>query len=183
MIPMSLGLEEGSEQNAPLGRAVIGGHGPRRPSPRCWSCRPSSRSCWAGPRTSLPRSTRTTRRARTTTPSTPTAGPTSTSRQTTDAAAAPTATGGRTPCRRQRLSPRTVAVVDSPEMARRSSALALSPGGRLRARRPRRHVGEPQGRRGRRRRRQDRRHQGRPARAARHPDDGRSSRGRSRRSK
>jgi hypothetical protein len=25
MIPMSLGLEEGSEQNAPLGRAVIGG--------------------------------------------------------------------------------------------------------------------------------------------------------------
>ena len=29
MIPMSLGLEEGSEQNAPLGRAVIGGHGLR----------------------------------------------------------------------------------------------------------------------------------------------------------
>jgi Cu/Ag efflux pump CusA len=27
MIPMSLGLEEGSEQNAPLGRAVIGGMG------------------------------------------------------------------------------------------------------------------------------------------------------------
>lgn len=43
MIPMSLGLEEGSEQNAPLGRAVIGAW-PLRPSPRCWSCRPSSRS-------------------------------------------------------------------------------------------------------------------------------------------
>ena len=38
MLPMSLGLGEGGEQNAPLGRAVIGGL-PPPPSRRCSSSR------------------------------------------------------------------------------------------------------------------------------------------------
>ena len=48
MLPMSLGLGEGGEQNAPLGRAVIGGLSWRR-SRRCSSC-PSSTACCAGRR-------------------------------------------------------------------------------------------------------------------------------------
>ena len=38
MLPMALGLGEGGEQNAPLGRAVIGGLSWPR-SRRCFSCR------------------------------------------------------------------------------------------------------------------------------------------------
>ena len=44
MLPMALGLGEGGEQNAPLGRAVIGGL-LARPSPRCSSSRSSIRIC------------------------------------------------------------------------------------------------------------------------------------------
>ena len=45
MLPMALGLGEGGEQNAPLGRAVIGGFC-WRPSPRC-SLSPSFIACCA----------------------------------------------------------------------------------------------------------------------------------------
>ena len=44
MLPMSLGLGEGGEQNAPLGRAVIGGLS-SPPSAPCFSCPSSTASC------------------------------------------------------------------------------------------------------------------------------------------
>ena len=47
MLPMALGLGEGGEQNAPLGRAVIGGLR-WRPSPRSFLCRWSIRPCARG---------------------------------------------------------------------------------------------------------------------------------------
>ena len=46
MVPMALALGEGGEQNAPLGRAVIGGLAVAT-SRRCSSCRPCSASCTA----------------------------------------------------------------------------------------------------------------------------------------
>ncbi len=50
MAPMALGLGEGGEQNAPLGRAVIGGLAVRHRSPPCSSCPPCSRWCAAARR-------------------------------------------------------------------------------------------------------------------------------------
>ena len=47
MVPMALGLGEGGEQTAPLGRAVIGGLVAATSRP-CSSCRPSSPSSMAG---------------------------------------------------------------------------------------------------------------------------------------
>ena len=48
MLPMSLGLGEGGEQNAPLGRAVIGGLLAAPPSRHCSSCRSFSAYCIPG---------------------------------------------------------------------------------------------------------------------------------------
>ena len=106
MIPMSLGLEEGSEQNAPLGRAVIGGMAlatfatllvlpavftlllgrASNQSPSLDPDDPASAHYDPHPvrrRRPAPADGRPIHRA---------------------APSAPTATGGRTPCRRQRLS-------------------------------------------------------------------------------
>ena len=108
MIPMSLGLEEGSEQNAPLGRAVIGGMALATFAtllvlPAVFTLllgRASNQSPSLDP--DDPASThydpihptrRPTGRRADGQPTRPPSRPT-----------APTATGGRTPCRRQRLS-------------------------------------------------------------------------------
>ena len=66
MVPMALGLGEGGEQTAPLGRAVIGGLMAATLTTLFVlpSCSPWCRAA-AGPRP--PRSTRPTRRAATTT--------------------------------------------------------------------------------------------------------------------
>ena len=67
MLPMALALGEAGQQNAPLGRAVIGGLA-RRPPPRCWCSPRSSRWCNRVPPPSRPPSIPTIPRAPTTCP-------------------------------------------------------------------------------------------------------------------
>ncbi len=64
MLPMALALGEGGEQNAPLGRAVIGGLVARDVRPRSSSCRRSTRSS-PGRSSPRPRATRRSPRPRT----------------------------------------------------------------------------------------------------------------------
>ena len=157
MIPMSLALEEGSEQNAPLGRAVIGGMalatfatllvlpavftlllGPGlQPISLARPRRPGEHPLRPDPPDARRRPAR--RRARRGRPPTTVRWPPPVRRA---AATGPTPTGGSAPCRRQRLSRSCHRSID--RVRERPGARALWPcppaRGRLPALRPGRRV-------------------------------------------